>query len=114
MVENKIKKLMIKTADDKSYTLAYDRNACARISRKGFRIEDVKNNPAVALPLLISGAFLKFHPELTQEQIDEIWSKVKGKEELLHILMEMYATPINALLDEPEDDGKNSTWEVIE
>lgn len=114
MDEIKIKKLKIRTADGKDYTLAYDRNSCARISRKGFRIEDVTNNPVVAIPLLISGAFLKFHPELTQAEIDAIWSKVKGKEALLQNLMAMYATPINALLAEPEDDAKNSIWEVVE
>lgn len=114
MDEKKIKQIRIKASDGKEYTLAYDRKGCGRISRKGFHIEDIKNNPAVAIPLLISGSFIKFHPELSDAEIEEIWAEVKNKEALLHALMGMYADPINALLAEPEDDEKNATWEVVE
>lgn len=114
MDEKKIKRIRIKASDGKEYTLAYDRKSCARISRKGFRIEDIKDAPVIAIPLLISGAFIKFHPELTQEQIELVWAEVKDKEALLRSLMEMYAEPLNSLLAEPEDDEKNATWEVVE
>jgi len=113
MDDKKIKQIRVKTSDGKEYTLAYDRKSCARMSRKGFRIDDMKDAPVIAIPLLISGAFIKFHPELTQEQVDAIWSEIKDKETLLRTLMEMYAEPLNALLDEPKDDAKNATWEVV-
>lgn len=114
MDEKKIKQIRIKASDGKEYTLAFDRKSCARTSRKGFRIEDVKNAPVIAIPLLISGAFIKFHPELTQEEVEAIWSEVRDKNALLQVLMEMYAEPINALFEDPKDDEKNATWEVIE
>lgn len=109
-----IKKLRIKTAEGKEYTLAYDRKSCARMSRKGFRVESVADDPVIGIPMLVAGAFIKFHPELTQEQIDAIWSPITNKEGLLLKLVEMYSEPINSLVEEPKDDGKNSTWEVVE
>lgn len=114
MDEYKIKKIRIKTAEGKEYMLAYDRKSCARISRKGFKIDDIKDAPAVAFPLLISGAFMKFHPELSQDEIEKIWAQVSNKQDLLRELVEMYAEPLNSLFAEPENGEKNSTWEVVE
>lgn len=107
------KKVELKTADGKTYTLEFDRDSCAKMSRKGFRAEDLDKNPVVAIPLLIAGAFTKNHADLSRDEIDEIWESVSGKKELLKALMEMYAVPINALVAEPSDDSKNATWEVI-
>lgn len=114
MDEKKIKKLKIKTADGKDYMLAYDRNSCARMSRKGFKIEDVADKPVIGIPMLVAGAFIKFHPELTQAQIDAMWENVSDKEGLLYKLIEMYQEPIDSLLEEPKDEAKNSTWEVVD
>lgn len=114
MNETKIKKLKIKTAEGKEYMLAYDRNTCARMARKGFKLEDVADAPVIGIPTLVGGAFLKFHPELTQAQIDAIWADVVDKEGLLYKLVEMYQEPIEALVAEPDKDGKNSTWEVVD
>ena len=114
MDEKKITRIKIKTSDGKEYSLAYDRNSCAKMSRKGFKVEDIKDAPIIGIPKLISGAFLKFHPELSQDKIDAIWEEVKGKEALIYKLMELYSAPINALLDEPKEEAKNATWEVVD
>ena len=114
MDESKVKKIKIKASDGKEYTLAYDRNSCAKMSRKGFDVEDIKKAPIIGIPKLIYGAFLKFHPDLSTDKIDEIWAEVKGKEALMYKLMELYSEPIIALLDEPKDDAKNAIWEVVD
>jgi len=114
MNKDKIKVIKLKTSDGKEYKLGYDRDSCARMSRKGFKIEDIKDAPIIAIPKLIYGAFLLYHSDLSQSQIDEIWTEVKGKEALMYKLVELYSEPINSLLEEPKDDAKNATWEVVE
>ena len=107
------KKIDLKAADGRVYTLEYDRDSCAMLSRKGFKPEKIKDNYVVEVPLLIQGAFVKNHADLSMDEIMEIWKDVKGKQELLKVLMEMYSEPIAALIAEPSDDVKNATWEVI-
>lgn len=110
-----MKTIKIKTNDGKDFTLAFTRKTVSRMSQNGFKITDVRDNPIIGIPQLIAGAFLRFHPGIKQDEIDNLWRQTKGKEELLLKLIEMYQEPIDSLLEEPKEDSeKNATWEVCE
>lgn len=108
------KSIKITANDGKDYTLGYTRKTVTLMSQSGFNIEDVKDKPIVALPQLFAGAFLKNHRYIKDNVIDDIWKTLPNKEDLILALIEMYQEPINALIDEPEESEKNSTWEVVE
>lgn len=109
-----MKTIKIKTSDGKDYTLAFTRKTVAAMSQAGFRINDVSENPVIGVPQLFNGAFLRFHRGIKQELTDAIWEEITNKEDLLLKLIEMYSEPIDSLLDEPKEDAKNATWEVVE
>ena len=45
-----------------------------------------------------------------KEVIRKMFDKIKGKDELMAALVELYNEPMKALFDEPEDDEGNVTW----
>ena len=109
-----MKELKIKTAEGKEYTLAYNRNTVSQMARNGFNIEDTYNKPTIGIPQLFAGAFIRYHRGIKQEVVDAIWAELPSKEKLLEELIKMYQAPIDALLDEPKEEGKNASWEVVE
>ena len=62
------------------------------------------------LPELFRGAFLAHHRYVKPEIIDEIFDKMTNKEDLIGKLAEMYAEPILALVEEPEEAEGNLNW----
>lgn len=98
------------TYDGKEYTLEYTRKSVAEMERKGFVVSDIDTKPVTVLPALFAGAFLANHRFVKQEVIDEIFSKIKNKSELIGKLAEMYNEPIAALIDEPEESAGNVDW----
>ena len=100
------------TYKDKSYTLEYTRKSVERMERNGFVASDMRDKPMTTLPALFAGAFFAHHPFVKKELIDEIFSKMTNKEELLSKLGELYNEPLNTLLDEPKEDEGNVDWEA--
>ena len=98
------------TYEGKEYTLEYTRKSVAELERKGFVVTDIETKPVTVLPALFAGAFLANHRFVKQEVIDEIFSKIKNKSELIGKLAEMYNEPIAALIDEPEESAGNVDW----
>lgn len=91
------------------YTLEFTRKAVVRLENKGFNIEDVGAKPMSTLPLLFEGAFFAHHrPLIGSDIIDELYKQIPDKTEFLAKLAEMYAEPIEALMEEPEEG--NLTW----
>jgi len=113
MDEKKIKKIKLTASDGKEYMLAFDRSSCNRLSNIGFTLDDIDEKAVIRIPQLVAGAFLKFHSDMSRAEIDKVWKEVKGKEALLLELAKMYQEPIDSLLEEPKDDEKNATWEVV-
>ena len=109
-----MKELKIKTADGKDFTLAFTRKTVSQMARAGFNIDDTYNKPTIGIPSLFAGAFLRYHRGIKQELVDAIWEELPNKDKLLEVLVQMYQAPIESLLDEPKDDGKNASWEVTE
>ena len=98
------------TYKDKEYCLEYTRKSVETMEKKGFVASDINDKPMTILPALFAGAFLANHRFEKQETIDEIFSKMTNKSELISKLAEMYNEPIMALVDEPEESEGNVSW----
>ena len=92
------------------YTLEFTRRTVEQMEREGFVAEDLKNKPMTMLPTLFAGAFKAHHKFVKSDVIDEIYSKMTNKAELIGKLAEMYNEPIMALIDEPAESSENLTW----
>ena len=98
------------TFEGKDYTLEFTRRTVAEMERKGFVASDITEKPMTTLPALFAGAFLANHRFVKQEVIENIFSKLTKKEDLIGKLAEMYNEPIMALVEEPEEDKGNVNW----
>ena len=98
--------------DGKEYTLEFTRKSIETMERQGFVASDMVDKPMTTLPALFAGAFLAHHRYIKKELVDEIYSKMTNKQDLLSKLAEMYNEPIQALMDEPEDAVGNVNWEA--
>jgi len=96
--------------DGKDYTLEFTRRTVAEMEKKGFVASAITEKPMTTLPALFAGAFLANHRFVKQEVIDNIYSKLTKKDELIGKLAEMYNEPIMALVEEPAEDKGNVNW----
>lgn len=103
-------KQLIFTFDDKEYTLEYTRRTVAEMEKKGFIASDITDKPMTTLPALFAGAFLAHHRFVKEDVINNIYTKLTKKEDLIGKLAEMYNEPIMALVEEPEEDKGNVNW----
>ena len=65
------------------YTLEYTRRTVEQMEREGFVAEEIKTKPMTMLPTLFAGAFKAHHRFVKREVIDEIYSKMSNKGELI-------------------------------
>lgn len=98
------------TYKDKDYCLEFTRKSVETMERNGFIASDMLEKPMTVLPALFKGAFLANHRFVKDEVVDEIFSKMTNKGELINKLSEMYNEPIKALVDEPEESEGNLDW----
>lgn len=98
------------TYNGTEYTLEFTRKTVEQMERNGFVAEDLQNKPMSTLPTLFAGAFKAHHKYVKREVIDEIYSKMTNKGDLIGRLAEMYNEPILALIDEPAESSENLTW----
>lgn len=98
------------TYQDKEYCLEYTRKSVTQMEKSGFVASDIETKPMTTLPTLFAGAFLANHRYVKQDVIDDIFSKMKNKGELIGKLAEMYNEPIMTLIDDPEEDEGNVDW----
>lgn len=103
-------KQLIFTFEDKEYTLEYTRRTVAEMEKKGFIASDITDKPMTTLPALFAGAFLAHHRFVKEDVINNIYTKLTKKEDLIGKLAEMYNEPIVALVEEPEEDKGNVNW----
>ena len=96
----------------KEYTLEYTRESVKQMEREGFVAGDIVNKPMLTLPKLFAGAFKAHHKyDVKQKQIDEIFELFKNKQALVEKLAEMYAEPMETLLDDV-DEGNAIAWDA--
>lgn len=98
------------TYNGTDYTLEFTRRTVEQMERAGFIAEDAQTKPMSTLPTLFAGAFKARHKYVKREVIDEIFSKMTNKQDLIGKLAEMYNEPLMALIDEPEESAENLTW----
>lgn len=97
------------TYDDKEYCLEYTKRTVKQMEDRGFVPSKIIESPMTYLPELFRGAFLANHQYTNRKIIDEIYDKMKGKAELVNVLVEMYNEPIKALTEE-SDEGNGIEW----
>jgi hypothetical protein len=100
------------TYKGKDYVLEYTRKSVQEMEKRGFVAADADTKPMTVLPMMFEGAFLAHHRFEKKEVIDEIFSKMSDKENLITKLAEMYNEPIMTLLDEPSEKEGNVNWTV--
>ena len=100
------------TYKGKDYVLEYTRRSVQEMEKRGFVAADADTKPMTVLPMMFEGAFLAHHRFEKKEVIDEIFSKMSDKENLIAKLAEMYNEPIMTLLDEPNEKEGNVNWTV--
>lgn len=98
------------TYDGKDYTLEFTRRTVAEMEKKGFIASDITDKPMTTLPALFAGAFLAHHRFVKEDIVNDIYSKLTKKEDLIGKLAEMYNEPILALVEEPEKAEGNLDW----
>ena len=97
---------------NKEYTLEYTRESVKQMEREGFVANDIVTKPMLTLPKLFAGAFKAHHKyDVKQKQIDEIFELFKNKQALVEKLAEMYAEPMETLMDDV-DEGNAIAWEA--
>lgn len=98
----------------KEYTLEYTRESVKQMEREGFKGEDILNKPMLTLPKLFAGAFKAHHKfDTKQKTIDEIFELFTNKQALVEKLAEMYAEPMETLMDDDNiDEGNAIAWDA--
>ena len=98
--------------NNKEYILEYTRESVKQMEREGFVANDIVTKPMLTLPKLFAGAFKAHHKfDVKQKQIDEIFELFKNKQALVEKLAEMYAEPMETLMDDV-DEGNAIAWEA--
>ena len=101
----------------KSYKLGFTREVIDEMERNGFNFADASNRQLGATFALVEGAFKAFQPEMTSDEIFDVWKHLKknGKDgNIYEYLIEMFQEPLSVLAD-PSDDSEdegNAVWKV--
>lgn len=104
-------KILTITHEGKTYTLEYTRDSVKSLEHNGFNINQISEKPLSTIPTLFAGAFIAHHPKVRTATINQIFAAMPDKVGLLSKLTEMYAEPVDTLLDEPEEGQEgNSSW----
>lgn len=97
------------TFKGKEYILEYTRRTVRQMEDSGFIASEVGEKPMQILRLF-SGAFLAHHRSVKMDVIEDIYAALPNKEDLISALIDMYNEPIEALMDEPDDESGNVEW----
>ena len=99
---------------NKEYTLEYTRESVKQMEREGFVAGDIVTKPMLTLPKLFAGAFKAHHKfDTKQKTIDEIFELFKSKQALVEKLAEMYAEPMETLMDDENiAEGNAIAWDA--
>lgn len=97
--------------EGKPYTLEFTRRTIRQMEQNGFNIQEITIHPMTVLPDFFAGAFRANHKNEKREKIDEIYKNMPDKDKLIEKLVEMYNEPLEALMDEPEENSaKKVDW----
>lgn len=103
---------------NREYVLEYDRDSVRFAESIGLNLAVLSDRKRMArrdVPIgtlmsqVFYSALIKHQPMLTQDESDDIWERVSGKEQVFAALLDMIQVPYVALLDEPEDGDPKGT-----
>ena len=105
------------TYDKTAYTLEFTRETVTALEQNGLTLSDVRDigeKPITTVMLLFTGAFMAHHRKAATINglIEKIWASIPNKRDLIEALVEMYTEPLDALMDEPEDEKGKTEWKV--
>lgn len=110
------KVINLTSVDGDVYELTFTRESAEATERAGFEIAEyldkkglLKNSKA-----LFTGAFIARNRGAKRKVIDELYSSIANKEELMTVLLEMYLETTQSLIGNVEEgkNAKNATWEI--
>lgn len=97
----------------KDYCLEYTRDTVKQMEREGFVSSDIVTKPMSTLPKLFAGAFKAHHRfDTKQKVIEEIFDALSNKGALVEKLAEMYAEPMETLMDDCGDEKNAAVWDA--
>lgn len=102
------------TYDGQSYVLEYDRMSIKMLEKAGFQYEAFLEKPLTNIELAFAGAFIKNHPKVQQNVVDNIYQQCGNKQQLIGALSKMINECYETLLSDPEDNSGNATWEMVD
>lgn len=98
------------TYKNTDYCLEFTRKSVETMEKQGFVATDITTKPMTTLPALFAGAFLANHRFVKKEIVDEIFSAMTNKDDLIGKLAEMFNEPIMALVEEPTSESGKVEW----
>lgn len=98
------------TYKDTEYCLEFTRKSVETMEKQGFVATDITTKPMTTLPSLFAGAFIAHHKFVKRDVIDEIFSNMTNKDDLIGKLAEMFNEPIMALVEEPTSEAGKVEW----
>nr|DAM69561.1 MAG TPA: protein of unknown function (DUF5055) [Bacteriophage sp.] len=97
------------------YCLEYNRYTIKVLEASGFNMNDFLIKPMTNIELAFNGLFLKNHPHVSQNIIDEIYEHCGDKSKLIATIKTMLDECYDSLLNEPQgDDEGNVSWEIVD
>ena len=102
------------TYKGEDYTLEFNRMTIKMLEKTGFKYEEFLEQPMTNIELAFTAAFVKNHPKIKQNIIDEIFNNCPNKNDLIATISTMINECYESLLAEPEEDASgNASWEVV-
>jgi len=98
--------------ENEHYVLEFSRNVIKQMEASGFIVSELDIKPMIRIPQLFEGAFIMHHKRERKEKINEIYSHITKKDELIQKLTEMYYEAMTSLIDDEgiENDPKKIEW----
>lgn len=95
---------------DVPYVLEYNREVIKQLESAGFNAQEFMKTPATSVELAFKGSFIKNHRNTKEKLMDEIYSHMKNKDELISTLITMIGETYDTLFENSEDDEGNIDW----
>ena len=100
----------------KTFKAEFDRASARLFAKMGYKVQDVWENPLVAVVPFVFSAFKKHQPSITEKKAEEVYDALPKnvKPNFLNALVEGYIGAIEGLVgstDAADGDEGNATWE---
>ena len=95
------------------YTLQFNRESVLFTNNQGFRASDMTDHLEGMLPILFYGAFRMHHKDIARNRTNALLDEIAPvSQDFVVRLLELYAEPRNALVNDEPTERKNSNLTV--